>query len=98
VRCREPGAASSEAETHPRGRQALERGGGGARPSREAETRPRGRQALERGGESSEGYRGRSFGGSSWLLWAVGLSTLGCDHTEHVFGVRGMFVCVLLFF
>jgi hypothetical protein len=111
----EPGAASSEAENRPRGRQALERGGespeGGVRPSSEVENHPRGRQALERGGvctawrpvlelggNSPEGYRGRLVGGPLWLVWAVGLSTLGCDHTERVFGVRGVFVCVLLFF
>jgi hypothetical protein len=53
---------------------------------------------LERGGNSPEGYRGQSVGGPLWLLWAVGLSTLGCDHSECVFGVRGMFVlCFVIF-
>jgi hypothetical protein len=48
---------SSEAETCPRGRQALERGRdspeGRIRPSSEAETRPRGRWPLERGRDSA---------------------------------------------
>jgi hypothetical protein len=70
------------------GRQALERGGA------YAAWRP----ALERGGNSPEGYRGRSAGGSLWLLWAMGLSILGCDHTERVFGVRDVLVRILLFF
>jgi hypothetical protein len=84
---------------------------GGVRPSSEAENRPRGRQALERGrvcavwrpvlgrgGNSSEGYRGWLVGGPLWLLWTVGLSTLGCDHSERVFGVRGVFVlCFIIF-
>jgi hypothetical protein len=48
---------SSETESHPRGRPALERGGvsppgGGVQPSSEAESRPRGRLPLERGGVS----------------------------------------------
>jgi hypothetical protein len=92
----ERGGDSPEGTSGPRARQRFSRGG--ARPSCESETRPRGRQALERGEESPEGYRDRSFGGPLWLLWAVGLSTLGCNHTERVLGVRGMFVCVLLFF
>jgi hypothetical protein len=43
-----PVGASSEAEPHPRGRLALQRGG----------PRPRGRPALERGGTSPEGVTG----------------------------------------
>jgi hypothetical protein len=44
---------SSEAETHPRGRQALERGGSFVVR----------RLALERGGGTPEGYRGWLLGG-----------------------------------
>jgi hypothetical protein len=58
---------------------------GGVSPSSEAEYHPWGRHPLERGGESPEGYRDRSVGGPLWFLWAVGLSTLGCDHMGHVF-------------
>jgi hypothetical protein len=55
VRRRGPRAASSKEETRPRGRQALERGGGSPEgasgPSSEEKTHPRGRQALERVGD-----------------------------------------------
>jgi hypothetical protein len=58
----EPARASSEVESHPRGRPALERGEvlpeGGVQPSSEAESHPRGRQALERDGVSPEGVSG----------------------------------------
>jgi hypothetical protein len=105
----ERGGESPEGASGPRARWRI--AWGGVRPSSEVENHPRGRQALERGGvctawrpvlelggNSPEGYRGRLVGGPLWFLWAVGLSTLGCDHTERVFGVRGVFVCVLLFF
>jgi hypothetical protein len=46
VRRREPGAASSEVENHPSGRQALERGG----DSLEGALGPRARRRIARGG------------------------------------------------
>jgi hypothetical protein len=53
---------SSEAETHSRGRAALDRDGasceGGIQPPSEAEPRSRGRPTLERGGTSPEGATG----------------------------------------
>jgi hypothetical protein len=54
---------SSKAETHPRGRQALERGG-------DFVVRY---LVLERDGDSPKGYRGRPFGGPLWLSgpWAL---------------------------
>jgi hypothetical protein len=56
-------AASSEVETRPRGRQALERGG-------DSTAR---RSVLERDRDSLEGYRDRPFGGPLRLLglWAL---------------------------
>jgi hypothetical protein len=101
ARHHEPGAISSEAENRLRGRQALERGG----ESPEGVSVPRARQSLHsvapgprRRGSSPKGYHDRSVGGPLWLLWTVVLYTLGWDHTERVFGVHGVFVCVLLFF
>jgi hypothetical protein len=58
VRRRGSNAASSEAETRPSGRQALERGGGSAAR----------RPVLERDGDSPEEYRSRPFGGPLRLL------------------------------
>jgi hypothetical protein len=66
---------SSEAETLPRGHQALERG-------KDFEVR---RLALERGGGSPEGYCGRLFGGLLWLFWAVGPSLLWAATMRSVF-------------
>jgi hypothetical protein len=51
----EPVRPSSEAEPHPRGRPALERGGAS----------PEGRLALERGGASPEGRLALERGGAS---------------------------------
>jgi hypothetical protein len=76
----EPGAPSSEAEFHPMGRQALERGG----VSPEGASGPRARRSL-RGvapgprarRKLAQGDRGRSVGGPMWLLRAVGLCTFG---------------------
>jgi hypothetical protein len=88
ARRHEPGAALSEAKNRPRG----------IRPSSEAEDRLRGRQVLERGGDSLEGYHSQSVGGPLWLLWAVGLSTLGCDRSKLVFGVVACYVlCFIIF-
>jgi hypothetical protein len=89
-------------ENRPRGGQALERGEGspeGASAPRARRSIARGgRQALERGGELPEGYRGRSVGGPLWFLWAVGLSTLGCDHTECIFwGSQCVRLCFIFF-
>jgi hypothetical protein len=58
VRRRGSRAALSETEIRPRGRQALERGGGSVAQ----------RLVLERGRDSPDGYRGQPFGGPLQLL------------------------------
>jgi hypothetical protein len=78
--------ASSEAESCPRGRPAVERGGvspkGGVQPSSEAEFLPRGRPALERGGVSPEGA-------SSPRARRSSVSMALCPSSEVEFRPRG---------
>jgi hypothetical protein len=84
----------------PRARRRLAQGG--VKPSGEAETLPRGRQALERGGDSaaqcpvlerdgdsSEGYRGRPFGGPLRLLRLWALLCSGSRPRGARFVIRG---------
>jgi hypothetical protein len=78
-------AASSEAETRPSGRQALERGGGSVAR----------RLVLERGGDSPEGYPDRPFGGPPRLLGPWALIFFG-PRPRGAFFVVCRFVCLLL--
>jgi hypothetical protein len=69
-------------------RQALERGGElwrGAEPSSEAGTHLRGTAADRLVDRCSFSGRGPFF-------------VLGYSHADHVLGLMGMFICVLLFF
>jgi hypothetical protein len=87
VQRHEPGAASSAAENHPRGRQALERGGG----SPEGASGPRARRSLRGVAHGPRARRKldrgvpRSFG---W--WAV-VAFLGCGPFH--FGLRPLGMC-----
>jgi hypothetical protein len=91
---------SSEAETHPRGRQALKGCGG----TPEGVSSPRARRrfvvqclALERGGSSPEGRRGWPFDRPPRLFWAVGPRPPWAVTTRGVVcGCR--LVCLLLLF
>jgi hypothetical protein len=79
---------SSEAETCPRGCQALKQGGDSAAQ----------RWALKRDGDSPEGYCDRPFGGPLRLLGPWALLCFGPRPREAFFVVCGLFVLPLTIF
>jgi hypothetical protein len=79
---------SSEVETRPRGRQALERSGDSAAR----------RSILERDGDSLEGYRDRPFGGPLRLLGLWALLCSGPQSRGARFVIRGFVTLYFIIF